>query len=143
MCHGARSRDADSGRARRQLLARCEAVADRKHDAGGGRRCVGLRAGLGGHTRAGGLHPRGAIPREVEIGIDPAVLAFSLGLAIVTALAFGIAPALQLARRDIVKPLGDSGRGVRGGFRRGRLHSALVVIELALSLVISLRLVGP
>jgi putative ABC transport system permease protein len=80
--------------------------------------------------------PDGAIPREAEIGIDPAVLGFSLALAILTALAFGIVPSLQLARRDIVEPLKDSGRGVSGGFRRGRLRGVLVVIELALSLVL-------
>ena len=47
-----------------------------------------------------------------------------------------MAPAIQMARRDIVEPLKDSGRGVSGGFRRGRLRNALVVVELALSLVL-------
>jgi putative ABC transport system permease protein len=41
-----------------------------------------------------------------------------------------------LARRNIVEPLKDSGRGVSGGFRRGRLRNALVIVELALSLVL-------
>jgi putative ABC transport system permease protein len=80
--------------------------------------------------------PDGAIPREAEIGLDAPVLFFSLGLAVVTTLLFGLAPALQMARRDIVEPLKDSGRGVSGGFRRGKLSSALVVVELALSLVL-------
>ena len=53
-----------------------------------------------------------------------------------TALLFGLAPAIQTARRDIVEPLKDSGRGISGGFRRGRLRNALVVMELALSLVL-------
>ena len=57
-------------------------------------------------------------------------------LAIFTALIFGLAPALQTARRDLVEPLKDSGRGVSGGFRRGRLRNALVVVEVALSLVL-------
>ncbi len=80
--------------------------------------------------------PDGAIPKEAEIGLDLPVLAFSLGLTIFTALLFGLAPALQLARRNIVEPLKDSGRGVSGGFRRGRLRNALVIVELALSLVL-------
>ena len=80
--------------------------------------------------------PDGAIPREAEIGLDPTVLLFSLALAAATAVAFGLAPALQMARRDIVEPLKDSGRGVSGGFRRGRLRSVLVVVELGLSLVL-------
>jgi putative ABC transport system permease protein len=80
--------------------------------------------------------PEGAIPREAEIGLDLPVLAFSLGLTILTALIFGLAPALQLARRNIVEPLKDSGRGVSGGFRRGRLRNTLVIVELALSLML-------
>jgi putative ABC transport system permease protein len=80
--------------------------------------------------------PDGAIPKEAQIGLDLPVLAFSLVLTIFTALIFGLAPALQLARRNIVEPLKDSGRGVSGGFRRGRLRNALVVVELALSLVL-------
>jgi putative ABC transport system permease protein len=80
--------------------------------------------------------PDGAIPKEAEIGLDLPVLAFSLGLTVFTALLFGLAPALQLARRNIADPLKDSGRGVSGGFRRGRLRNALVIFELALSLVL-------
>ena len=80
--------------------------------------------------------PLGAIPQEAEIGLDLPVLAFSLGLTVFTALLFGLAPALQLARHNIVEPLKDSGRGVSGGFRRGRLRNALVIVELALSLVL-------
>src|SRR5437660_8646469 len=44
--------------------------------------------------------------------------------------------AVQTARRDIVEPLKDSGKGVSGGFRRAKLRSTLVVIEVALSLVL-------
>jgi predicted permease len=80
--------------------------------------------------------PDGAIPREAEIGLDVPVLLFSLALAIATALIFGLAPAMQMARHDIVAPLKDAGRGITGGFRKGRLRSALVVVELALSLVL-------
>src|SRR5258708_21905000 len=80
--------------------------------------------------------PDNAIPREAQIGLDLPVLAFSLGLTIFTALLFGLAPALQLARRNIVEPLKDSGRGVSGGFRRGRLRNSLAIVELALSLVL-------
>jgi putative ABC transport system permease protein len=80
--------------------------------------------------------PDGAIPREAEIGLDGTVLAFSLVLAATTAIVFGFAPAMQMTRRDIVQPLKDAGRGISGGFRRGRLRGVLVVVELALSLVL-------
>jgi len=80
--------------------------------------------------------PEGSIPRESVIELNVAVLLFTLGAAVVTALIFGIVPALQTAKRDIVEPLKDSGRGVSGGFRRGKFRSTLVVIEVALSLVL-------
>jgi putative ABC transport system permease protein len=80
--------------------------------------------------------PTGAIPRESVIELNVPVLLFTLGAAVVTAVIFGIVPALQTAKRDIVEPLKDSGRGVSGGFRRGKFRSTLVVIEVALSLVL-------
>jgi putative ABC transport system permease protein len=82
------------------------------------------------------LIPDGYIPREAVIRVNVPVLIFSLAAAVVTALVFGLVPAMQTARRDIVEPLKDSGKGVTGGFRRGRLRSALVVIEVALSLML-------
>ena len=61
--------------------------------------------------------PTGLIPREALIQLDGRVLAFSLGLALLTALVFGLAPALSTVRRDLVNPLRDSGKGTSGGFR--------------------------
>ena len=80
--------------------------------------------------------PQDSIPHEAVIRINLPVLAFSLLVAVVTALLFGLAPALQVARRDIVEPLKDSGKGLSGGFRHGKLRATLVVIEVALSLVL-------
>lgn len=80
--------------------------------------------------------PWGLIPDEVLIRIDYRVLLFSLGVAAVTAVLFGLGPALHTARLEIVEPLKDSGKGVSGGFRRGRLRNTLVVLEVALSLVL-------
>ncbi len=97
---------------------------------------IGIAMAYGGTRALAAAIPDGAIPREAEIGLNAQVLLFSLAAAIATALIFGLAPALQLSRRDIVEPLKDSGRGVSRGFRRGRLRNALVVVELALSLVL-------
>jgi len=99
-------------------------------------------AGLGCLLAAGGVKalvafiPFGAIPQEAEIRVDTSALLFSLGLSVLTAVLFGLAPALQTVRRNLVEPLKDSGRGVSGGFRRGKLRNALVVFELALSLLL-------
>jgi putative ABC transport system permease protein len=51
-------------------------------------------------------------------------------------LLFGLAPALHMAKPDIIEPLKDSGKGVSGGFRHGRLRNTLVVVEVALSMVL-------
>ena len=64
------------------------------------------------------------------------VLAFSLVVAAATAMLFGLLPAFQTAKRDIVEPLKDSGKGVSGGFRGGKLRGALVIVEVALSLML-------
>ena len=80
--------------------------------------------------------PEGPLPGEVEFGLDGPALAVSLGIAALSALLFGIAPALYSARRDLVHGLKGDGRGVAGG--RGRLRGALVAAEIALSLVLLL-----
>ena len=95
--------------------------------------CLFSYAGLKGIVA---LIPDGMIPREVMIQLNVPVLLFSLGMAIVTSLLFGLAPSLQTTRQNLVEPLKDSGKGVSGGFRRGRLRNALVVAEVALSLVL-------
>jgi putative ABC transport system permease protein len=82
------------------------------------------------------LIPEGYIPREADIRLNVPVLIFSLGAAMLTALIFGLVPALQTVRRNMVEPLKDSGKGVSGGFRGGRLRSAIVITEVALSLVL-------
>ncbi len=64
------------------------------------------------------------------------VLLFSLGVAAITALIFGLVPALQTARRQLTPGLRDGGKGTGGGFRRARLSSGLVVVQIALALVL-------
>ncbi|MGA8906415.1 MAG: FtsX-like permease family protein [Acidobacteriaceae bacterium] len=80
--------------------------------------------------------PPDSIPAESVIGLNPLVLAFALVLAILTPFMFGLAPALQAARRDLNDPLRDSGRGVIGGFRTRRMRDVAVVFELAVSLTL-------
>ena len=95
--------------------------------------CLFSYAGIKGLVT---LIPDGLIPREAQIRLNLPVLMFSLGIAVFTAVLFGLAPALQTASQNLVEPLKDSGKGSSSGFRRGRLRSALVVFEVALSLVL-------
>ena len=95
--------------------------------------CVFAYAGIQGVKS---LMPQGLFPTEADIRLNIPVLAFSLGVAMFTAIVFGLVPALQTVKKNMADPLKDSGRGVVGGFRRGKLRSALVVCEVALSLVL-------
>src|SRR5256714_535201 len=77
-----------------------------------------------------------SLPRITEIHLDFGVLLFSLALSVVTGLLFGIAPALLAARADVNEALKQGTRGSTEGGARGRLRSALVVIEVTFALVL-------
>ncbi|MGH8635771.1 MAG: ABC transporter permease [Burkholderiales bacterium] len=80
--------------------------------------------------------PQSPLPGEVDIRLNGPVLAFSLLASCLSAVAFGLMPALYTARRNLVEGgLRNAGR-VAGG--RGRLRSVLVVAEIALALVLVL-----
>ncbi|MGC1614432.1 MAG: ABC transporter permease [Candidatus Acidiferrum sp.] len=99
-------------------------------------------AGLGALLAWGGLKsliaitPQDIVPAEAAIRLNVTVLLFTLAVSVATAVIFGLVPALQAARRDLNDPLRDSGKGVSGGFRHGRLRDAVVVLEVAVSLML-------
>ena len=74
------------------------------------------------------------VPRADAIAIDWQVLLFALGITLVTGLLFGVMPALRSARSDAADTLKEGGKtsSTRG---LGRLRGALVVAEVALSVV--------
>ena len=74
------------------------------------------------------------LPRLSEVQLDPTALVFTLSVSLLCALLFGLAPALLASRADLNPLLKAGSRGALGG--RGRLREALVVAELALSLVL-------
>ena len=55
------------------------------------------------------LIPEDAIPHEVVIRLNVPALLFSLGVACLTAVLLGLAPALQISNQNFVEPLKDSG----------------------------------
>lgn len=78
--------------------------------------------------------PRGLLPSVAVIAVDWHVMAFALSTAILTGLLFGLAPAWQARKVDVNSALKENAG--KGGTGRGRLRSALVVAEVALSLVL-------
>lgn len=75
------------------------------------------------------------LPRSGDIHIDARVMMFTAGLSILTAILFGLAPAISAARVGLIDTLRDGGRGGGGRVRRW-LRSGLVVSEVALALVL-------
>lgn len=82
---------------------------------------------------------RGAMPdgvaRVSTIAIDLRVLAAAAAVAVITGLAFGLLPALQLSAPDLTHGLKDGGRGTAGRGRQ-RLRNVLVIAEVALAVVL-------
>jgi len=76
------------------------------------------------------------IPRLADTSLDGRVLAATVGLSLVTAILFGLAPALQGAAADPAESLRSGGRGVSTGRARQRFRVALVISEVALSVVL-------
>jgi len=100
---------------------------------GGG--ILGLGLAAAGLSLLRSLSPRG-LPRIDEIAIDPAVLAFTAGISLFAALAFGALPALRLGTERLFEALKEGGRGSSSGKGRQRIRNALVVSQVALALVL-------
>ena len=79
--------------------------------------------------------PSNSFPAESVIEMNLPVLLFSLGLAVVTAIVFGISPALQLSRPDVGRVMQASTRRVMGSAHGKRTHSVMVAAQVALTLL--------
>ena len=74
-------------------------------------------------------------PIVFDFNVDLRVAAFTLGLSLVTALLFGLVPALHASHPDLVSSLKDSSPTL-GRDGRSRLRNSLVVVQVALSMVL-------
>jgi len=74
-----------------------------------------------------------SLPAAAEAGLDWRVLVFTAGLSLVTALAFGAAPAWHCTRFDTTEGLREGARGTVGSRNATRTRNTLVVLEVALA----------
>ncbi len=76
------------------------------------------------------------LPRLGEIGIDPLVLAFALGVSLFSGVLFGVIPVLKYAGPHVATALRGAGRTFSQGRAHHRARNTLVVVQVALALVL-------
>ena len=116
---------AGQGRVVRQLLTESLVLG-----AAGG--VLGLGIARAGVAALVALAPRD-LARNADITMDLRIVAFAIGLSLLTGLLFGLAPALTAIRGDV---LGGLREGARGSTGSHRLRNVLVALEVALSIVL-------
>lgn len=99
---------------------------------GGG---LGLLLALWGTSLIESLGSR-VTPLLGHVEMDFRVLAFTIGISILTGIIFGLAPALQVSRPDLNETLKEGGRASGAGSSGNRLRGVLVVSEIAMALVL-------
>jgi putative ABC transport system permease protein len=77
-----------------------------------------------------------AVPRSASVSLDASVALFTLGITIVTALLFGVAPAVRVARSGLGARLREGGRGDRRGAGANRLQGLLVASQMAMAVIL-------
>jgi putative ABC transport system permease protein len=81
------------------------------------------------------LMPSNYVPNESRIEVNNYVLFFCLGASLLTGILFGLAPALQSSRVNLVEKLKDESRGSSTA-AGGKMRATLVVVEVALAVVL-------
>jgi putative ABC transport system permease protein len=105
---------------------------------------VSVLAGVAGGLLAWRLIPlvpkiaQNILPLEPTTGasLSLPVLAFAIGLSLLTGLAMGLYPAWQSSRADLVDGLKEGGRGSSGSLRQQRFRKILVGAQVALSMTL-------
>ncbi|MGH9834187.1 MAG: ABC transporter permease, partial [Blastocatellia bacterium] len=101
---------------------------------GGG---AGLLLAVWGLEAILAMIPQGLLPRAGEVNMDWRVLVFALGASLLTGVISSLAPALQMLRVDVNRNLKEGAGKTGAELTRGRLRGALVVVEVALALALT------
>jgi putative ABC transport system permease protein len=82
------------------------------------------------------LLPQYSFPHEAAIAINLPVLLFSVGVALLTGILFGMSPAIQLSKPEVSQVMQSSTRKIAGGVRGRRTHNTLIAGQIALTLLL-------
>jgi predicted permease len=80
--------------------------------------------------------PESLYPPEAAIQVNLPVLCFSIGLALLTGILFGLSPALQLSRPEVSQVMQSGTHKIAGGVRGRRTYSALIAAQIAMTLLL-------
>jgi predicted permease len=80
--------------------------------------------------------PENPMPYYMRFQMDSTILLYGIAVSLLTGVVFGLAPALQASAGRLHETLKDGARGAGGSARHNRVRSALVIAEVALSLVL-------
>jgi len=80
--------------------------------------------------------PEYSFPHEADFHVNMPVLAFSVGLAVLSGIVFGIFPALDIGRNEINPTMQSGSHKVAGSVRGKRVHSSLIAAQIALTLLL-------
>jgi putative ABC transport system permease protein len=94
---------------------------------------LGVLLAVAGTRLIEGMMPPDRVPYYITWQVDGRSLLYTVAIAIGTALAFGLAPALQVTRGDVHESLKEGTRG--NSIRRSLLRSSLVVVQMSFALV--------
>jgi predicted permease len=97
---------------------------------------LGLALAWGIITAIVRFQPPMLISLSLDLGIDMTVLVFTFGVAVLAGLLFGLVPALQATKPQLVPALKDVPAAVGSRYRRFGLRNVLVVVQVAISMVL-------
>ena len=119
---------AGRGRLLRQFMAEGVTLATFGGAAGLGLAYAGLKALIAANPNS--------LPRAAEIGLDPAVVLFTVLTALLTGVVFGLAPLLHVGQRAVSLALKEGGTRTTATITRNRVRRGLVVAEVALAVML-------
>jgi putative ABC transport system permease protein len=97
---------------------------------------LGILAGYAGVRALLALNHDTVSQLSGDVSMDWRVLCFTMGISLVSAVLFGLAPALQLSKADLNSVLRDEGRSSTGSRRAASSQNLLVVAQVALSMIL-------